>query len=100
MGRVLACPACTGPLPWIPLLAASVNPEETPFFRKELTEETHKSEGERVRGGKEWKKGWVVKEDRESWDTPWEHGGGVRCDVSILQSAPGVPRRPRGHFGL
>lgn len=53
-------PPCTGPEPWIPLLAASVNPEETPFFRKELTEETHKSEGERVRGGggKEWKKGW------------------------------------------
>lgn len=44
-------PPCTGPEPWIPLLAASVNPEETPFFRKELTEKTHKSEGERVRGG-------------------------------------------------
>lgn len=44
-------------LPWIPLLAASVNPEETPFFRKELTEETHKAEGQRVRGGEEWKKG-------------------------------------------
>lgn len=28
-----------------------MNPEETPFFRKELTEKTHKSEGERVRGG-------------------------------------------------
>lgn len=42
---------------WIPLLAASVNPEETPFFRKELTGETHKAEGERVRGGEEWKKG-------------------------------------------
>lgn len=44
---------CTGLLPWIPLLAASVNPEETPFFRKELTGETHKAEGERVRGREE-----------------------------------------------
>lgn len=44
-------------LPWIPLLAASVNPEETPLFRKELTEETHKAEGERVRGREEWQKG-------------------------------------------
>lgn len=35
-----------------------MNPEETPFFRKELTGETHKSEGERVRGDKEWEKGW------------------------------------------
>lgn len=26
-----------------------MNPEETPFFRKELTGETHKAEGERVR---------------------------------------------------
>lgn len=42
--------ACTSLLPWIPLLAAGVNPEETPFFRKELTEKTHKAEGERVRG--------------------------------------------------
>lgn len=43
-------PRATGSLPWIPLLAASVNPEETPFFRKELTGETHKAEGESVRG--------------------------------------------------
>lgn len=27
-----------------------MNPEETPLFRKELTGETHKAEGERVRG--------------------------------------------------
>lgn len=55
-----------------------MNPEETPFFRKELTEETHKSEEERVRGG--W--GWVrsgrregaEKEDGTSSDTPWEYG--------------------------
>lgn len=33
-----------------------MNPEETPFFRKELTGETHKAEGERVRGKEEWKK--------------------------------------------
>lgn len=48
---------CTGSLPWIPLLAASVNPEETPLFRKKLTGETHKAEGERVRGREEWKEG-------------------------------------------
>lgn len=30
---------------WIPLLTASMNPEETPLFRYELTEETHKAEG-------------------------------------------------------
>lgn len=41
---------CTSLWPLIPLLAASVNPEETPFFRKELTGETHKAEGERVKG--------------------------------------------------
>lgn len=35
---------------WIPLLAASMNPEETPLFRYELTEETHKAEGDSVRG--------------------------------------------------
>lgn len=32
-----------------------MNPEETPFFRKELTGETHKAEEERVRGeGEAW----------------------------------------------
>lgn len=41
-------------LPWIPLLAAGMNPEETPLFREELTGETHKAKGERVRGGEEW----------------------------------------------
>lgn len=61
-------------LPWIPLLAASVNPEETPLFRKELTGETHKAEGERVRAREEWKKvGWA-KEDEKFWDTTWVHG--------------------------
>lgn len=30
---------------WIPLFTASMNPEETPLFRYELTEETHKAEG-------------------------------------------------------
>ena len=52
-------------LPWIPLLAASVNPEETPLFRKELTGETHKAEGERVRGREEWKKVGVGEGGRE-----------------------------------
>lgn len=34
---------------WIPPLAATVNPEETPLFRYELTEETHKAKGQSVR---------------------------------------------------
>lgn len=63
----------------IPLLAASVNPEETPFFRKELTGETHKAEGERVRGGgEEWKKGGRVREDRKSWEATWVCGEPIR----------------------
>lgn len=33
---------------WIPLLAA-MNPEETPLFRYELTEETHKAKGQSVK---------------------------------------------------
>lgn len=48
---------CTGSLPWIPLLAAGMNPEETPLFREELTGETHKAKGERVRGREEWRAG-------------------------------------------
>ena len=43
---------------WIPLLAASVNPEDTPLFRNELTEETHKAE-EQVKGSsgaREWRR--------------------------------------------
>ena len=41
--------------PWIPLLAASVNPEETPLFREECTKkETHKAEG---REGEGWRRG-------------------------------------------
>lgn len=42
-----------------------MNPEETPLFRKELTGETHKSEGEKVRG----REGVVgVKEDKKFWE--------------------------------
>ena len=42
-------------MPWIPQLAASVNPEETPLFREECTEkETHKAEG---REGEGWRRG-------------------------------------------
>lgn len=41
---------CTSLWPLIPLLAASVNPEETPFFRKELTGETHKGRGREGEG--------------------------------------------------
>lgn len=61
-----------------------MNPEETPFFRKELTGETHKAEGERVRvrGREEWKKGGRVKEDRKSWDTTWVHGEPMRIQHS------------------
>ncbi|TNN85713.1 hypothetical protein EYF80_003960 [Liparis tanakae] len=61
----------SGSLPWIPLLAATVNPEETPFFRKKLTEETHKAEGEgEGRGGEEEGRGGV-KENEKFWDTTW-----------------------------
>lgn len=60
-------------MPWIPLLAASMNPEETPLFRKELTGETHKAEGERVRGREEWKK----------WGGGWE-------DEKVLGHDPGT----------
>lgn len=73
---------CTGLLLWIPLLAASVNPEETPLFRKELTGETHKAEGERVKGKEEWKKVGQVKEDEKFWDTTWVHGEPVRIKHS------------------
>lgn len=77
IGDILACPVHRLLLPWIPLLAASMNPEETPLFRKELTGETHKAEGERVRGREEWKK-WGVKEDKKFWDTTWVHGEPMR----------------------
>lgn len=56
-----------------------MNPEETPFFRKELTEETHKSEGERVRGVRSGRRDGTVKEDRKSWHTPWENGKPMRA---------------------
>lgn len=81
---------CTGLLPWIPLLAASVNPEETPLFRKELTGETHKAEGERVRGKEEWWK-WG-----QRGSSTWAHAepmreegeaARVRRDISIVWTA-------------
>lgn len=48
MPRVIA-----GTVTWIPLLAATMNPEETPLFRYELTEETHKAKGQSVRAVRE-----------------------------------------------
>lgn len=56
---------CTSLQPWIPLLAASVNPEETPFFRKELTGETHKAEEEKVREDRSGRRNGKVKEEEE-----------------------------------
>lgn len=67
---------------WIPLLAASMNPEETPLFRKELTGETHKAEGDRVRGREERRVGWGG----------WGGGGRVRSSGT----RPGYTVNPWG----
>lgn len=103
---------CTGLLPWIPLLAASVYPEETPLFRKELTGETHKAEGERRWGEeKEWETWgwwwWRSSGTQPGYTVyPWgenaakaRNGGkrergdeveGVRWNISIVQRAPSL----------
>lgn len=93
---------CTDSLLWIPLLAASVNPEETPLFRKELTEETHKVEGETVRGGEESDRGSGREEALgHNLRTRVEDKRGknlrrrARCDVSIIQQPCSCSLPPR-----
>lgn len=92
-------PRATGSLPWIPLLAAGMNPEETSLFRKKLTGETHKAEGKRVRGVREeWRKCGVSttwerseplrmkRSNKGTWGEGWK-GGAAKRYFSILQIA-------------